>query len=90
MCIRDRLAAGRIIGPFEPQELPGAQVSRFGIIPKASQPDKRRLIVDLSSPKGHSVNDGIPPELCSLSYASVDQAVEKILKLGQGGPAGKG
>ncbi len=28
--------------------------------------------MDLSAPTGHSVNDGIPPELCSLSYASVD------------------
>ena len=77
------LAAGRIVGPFEPHDLPTAQVSRFGVIPKANQPGKWRLILDLSSPRGHSVNDGIPPELCSLTYASVDQAVEKIVGLGR-------
>ena len=74
------LATGRTVGPFEPQELPNKQVGRFGVIPKA----KWRLIVHLSSPNGYSVNDGIAPELCSLKYASVDQAVENILGLGEG------
>jgi len=35
--------------------------------------------LDLSRPKGRSVNDGIEPEVCSLSYASVDQAVRIIM-----------
>ena len=39
------------------------------------------MIVDLSFPHGNSVNDGIPPELCSLAYASVDDAVKHILQL---------
>ncbi len=51
----------------------GYQTSLFGVIPKKSKPGKWRLIVDLSSPSGHSVNDGIEKELCSLSYVSVDQ-----------------
>jgi hypothetical protein len=42
------------------------------------------LILDLPSPNGNSINDGIAPELCSLKYASVGQVVEKILRLGQG------
>ena len=58
------VAAGRIVGPFEPHDLPTAQVGRFGVILKANQPGKWRLILDLSSPRGHSVNDGISPELC--------------------------
>ena len=33
------------------------------------------MIAHLSFPHGSSVNDGIPPELCSLAYASVDDAV---------------
>ena len=40
--------------------------------------------VDLSSPHGHSVNDGISKDLCSLKYATVDQAVRRILQLGEG------
>ncbi len=75
-------AAGRIIGPLSLK--PGAiHVSRFGVIPKPHQPGKWRLIVDLSHPKGRSVNYGVDPELCSLAYASIDMAVAIILKLGR-------
>ena len=57
-------------------------ISRFGVIPKSHQPNKWRLIIDLSHPQGHSVNDNIPKTLCSLSYITVDNAIEKILELG--------
>ena len=30
------------------------------------------------------MNDGIEPELCSLTYTSVDRAVQVLLELGQG------
>ena len=46
-------------------------VSPIGVIPKKTA-GKWRLIVDLSSPKGHSINDGISEELASLAYVSVD------------------
>ena len=36
-------------------------------------------ILDLSHPAKASVNDGIDPELCSLSYVSVDQAARKVV-----------
>lgn len=45
---------------------------------------KWRLILDLSSPDKLSVNDGIRPELCSLSYVSVDDAARAITKAGRG------
>lgn len=38
-----------------------------------------RLITDLLSPKGESVNDGIDPALCSVSYALVDNAVRCMI-----------
>lgn len=38
------------------------------------------MIVDLFSPHGHSINDGISPELSLISYASVDDAVDIIGK----------
>ena len=59
-------------------------ISRFGVIPKNRQPGKWHLIIDLSHPRGHSVNDGIPSPLCSLSYISVDDAVRNIIKIGRG------
>ena len=59
-------------------------VSRFGLIPKKDQKDKWRLIQDLSHPEGRSINDGIDRDLCSLTYVTVDRAVEQIIKLGRG------
>lgn len=37
------------------------EVSLFGVIPKRNQLNKWGLIVDLSSPEGHTVNDAIQP-----------------------------
>ena len=42
----------------------GVHVSPYGVIPKKSKPNKWRLILDLSSPTGHSVNEGIDKETC--------------------------
>ena len=64
---------GNILGPFDMGDFPDLQVNSFGVIPKKYQPGKWRLITDLSSPKGFSVNDAIDPSMCSLSYDSVDQ-----------------
>ena len=57
--------AGRVLDLFSSLP-PGLHTSRFGVIPKKSQPGKWRLIVDLSSPQGFSINDGISENLCSL------------------------
>ena len=74
----------RIAGPFPSGTIPAAHISRFGVIPKAHQPNKWRLIVDLSHPQGKSVNDGIPKELCSMTYITIDDAVQRIMGLGRG------
>ena len=42
------------------------------------------MICDLSSPTSHSVNDGTSPNLCSLHYARVDDAVDIIRRIVQG------
>ena len=76
------MTLSRVAGPFTKAHLPGIQISRFGVIPKSHQKDKWRLIVDLSNPKSHNVNDGIPKSLCGLSYISVEDAINKILELG--------
>ena len=64
-------------------DYPHVQVSPFGVIPKSEQ-GKWRLILDLSSSQGQSVNDGISKELCSLSYISVDNVVAKVMGVGRG------
>ena len=45
-------------------------ISPFGVIPKKSNPDKWRLIVDLSSPHNASVNDGINRDIYVQSIFS--------------------
>jgi len=42
------------------------------------------LIVDLSSPHGHSVNDGIDPEAFNLQYVKVDDIIRMVSKHGRG------
>ena len=74
---------GRVVGPLDRREFPDVQVSPFGVIPKKS-PGEWRLIFDLSSPRGKSVNDGINPDLCSLSYLTIDRLVEQMVKAGRG------
>jgi len=68
----------------EAEAIQGLQLNPFGVIPKRGRPGKWRLIVDLSSPEGMSINDGINAEYCSITYATVDDAVNMVLELGQG------
>ena len=75
--------AGRLLGPFQPSAFPEVHVNPFGVSPK-SEPGKWRLIVDMSSPEGGSVNEGICKEWCSLPYISVDDVAHEVVKLGKG------
>ena len=64
--INSELAARRVRGPFG--SLPDyVKVSPFYVIPK-STPGKFRLIHNLSSPRGKSVNECIDPNMRSVSY----------------------
>ena len=62
----------------------GVHISPLGVIPKKNKPGKWRLIVDLSSPQGASVNDGIDSEVSSLSYASLDHLAALVVSEGRG------
>ena len=81
--IQGELDKGRLLGPFQSREVPAIHISPFGVIPK-SEPGKWRLIVDLSSPCGGSVNDGISKEWCSLSYLFVDEVAAQVRRYGRG------
>ena len=83
--IEEERLLGRLVPvPTEALATTSVQLSPFGVIPKRGQPGRWRLIVNLSAPKGYSVNDGIDPQLTSLHYASVDDAVSVIQSLGAG------
>ena len=65
-------------------DLPSLHINRFGVIPKGHNTGKWRLITDLSYLHGQSVNDGIDPSLCSLTYLTVDDVADVVVKLGRG------
>ena len=77
--LQTELAKGRVAGPFPAPPLPNLHISRFGIIPKKHQPDKWHLILDLSHPEGHSVNDGVPKDPFSVQYMKVDDIIAGIM-----------
>lgn len=79
--------AKRKLQPVE--DTSAVHISPMGIIPKANQRNKFRLICDLSYPQAHSVNDGIDPELCSLHYTSVGDAVTLVKTFGVGATMAK-
>jgi hypothetical protein len=82
--VRSEVSAGRLVGPLPQALLPFIKISPIGLVPKAHQPGKWRMIVDLSFPFSHSVNTGISEELSSITYAKVDDAVACIQQLGRG------
>ena len=82
--LHTELAKGRVAGPFSSPPLLHLHISRFGVIPKKHQPGKWRLILDLSSPDGHSVNDGIRKDPFTVQYMKVDDIIDGIMSLGRG------
>ena len=84
--LKQEVMAGRIIevGDLRQAQALGVHCSPFGVIPKKGRAGMWRLIVDLSSPDGHSVNDGISRELSSLSYMSVDDVMAEVVRRGKG------
>ncbi len=81
------VSLGRVFGPTSVPALENVQLSRFGVIPKKD--GGWRLILDLSFPCGHSVNDGINKEEFTLTYSKVSDAISLIVKTGRGALMGK-
>ena len=82
--LQQEVRKGHLVGPLNPSDYPFVHTSSLGAVPKKHCIDKWRLILDLSHPKGASVNDGIARNLCSLSYMKVDDVVQQVLQLGRG------
>lgn len=66
------------MGPQERADELGIHSSPFGVIPEVK---KWCLILDLSSPDGHSVNDSVRK---NLAYMSMDNVMAEVLKRGKG------
>ena len=85
--IRKEVTRGHTSGPFPFPPFPHTHCSPIGAAPK---PDGSvRLILDLSSPRGDSVNDGISQEDFRCAYSKFDDAAKIVLEIGQGAYMGK-
>ena len=81
--VNEEVSAGRILGPFSFPPLSNFRCSPIGVVEKKNS-GKFRTIMNLSFPEGQSVNDGIDKEYFSLSYITVDTAIDLILSAGRG------
>ena len=83
--IREELANGRRIGPFPIPPFPSFRLSPIAVVPKkpnAQGEVKLRIVHDLSSPAGSSVNEWISHT--SVAIASFDNMMGMVTRLGAG------
>ena len=86
--LQEELKFGAILGPYRQHPIDDAHFSPFMTREKSGS-DKRRVIIDLSWPKGASVNDGIhkdsylATDFC-LTFPTVDHITQEVKKLGRG------
>ena len=78
--IAAEITAGTTKGPFRDPPLPGFVVSPLSARDRSD--GGARLILDLSAPRGDSVNDGIDAAEFRTSYTTIDDAVRLIFALG--------
>jgi hypothetical protein len=84
--IQDELRKGRVKEVPE-SDLPANYFcSPIGLVPKLIDGVQMgwRIIFDLSSPEGFSVNDGIPREFGSLIYETLNDAIQLVAQVGKG------
>ena len=78
--IQTELHRGHTAGPFTDPPFVVFHCSPLGAVPK---PDSSfRLILDLSSPRGQAINEGISQERYSVVYSRFDDAVDIVRELG--------
>ena len=73
---------GHTAGPFLVPPFPCLHCSPLGAAPKKD--GTVRLVLDLSSPRGASVNDDISKDDFAVSYSSFDEAVQMVREVGSG------
>ena len=80
--IQKELIRGHTSGPFAEPSFTQTHCSPIGAVGK---PDgSYRLILDLSSPRGEAVNEGIDRQEFSVTYSQFDDAIDIVHALGRG------
>ena len=80
--ISKELSRGHVAGPFRQTPYEKLACSPLGAVPKKD--GSYRLIIDLSSPPGRSINDGILKNDHSVLFSRFDDAVTMVQHLGKG------
>ena len=80
------IKAGATVGPFNKPLFEGSAISPMNSVPKKDS-EKRRIVIDLSFPRGSSVNDGIRADKYlddfePLRFPTVDNLIKLIHKKG--------
>lgn len=79
--LQTEVDASRLVGPFPHPPFPSFHVSPIKLAPKPGS-TKFRLIHNLSYPySDQSINSSIPESLKSVQYATVRDAIQKIIRL---------
>ena len=86
--LQEEIQYGAIVGPFKVPPINKLHVSPFMTRDKSSS-EHRRVIIDLSWPIGQSVNSGVSSDKYLntefvLTYPSIDNITDEVLKLGRG------
>ena len=79
--IAKELEAGRFVGPLSTLPFREFQINPVGLVPKKT-PGEFRMITNLSSPRGTSINDGILEDFVHVSYSSLEDAIRLICRCG--------
>ena len=74
--------AGRVLGPFSLRPSGNLRTSGLGVVPKMN--GKWRVILHLSAPEGHNINDFISREEFTLHYSTIDDAVALLSMFNRG------
>ena len=78
--IHNEVERGHTAGPFAVPPLRDFHCSPLGAVPKKD--GSARIILDLSSPRGSSVNEGIDNQSFTVKYCSIDDALDMVHSLG--------
>ncbi len=88
--IQKEVEAGTVAGPYSAPPFKHYIQSPIGLVPKAGQQGKFRLIFHLSAPDPeHSLNGQTPHHLCTVKYKELQDAVQLMQEIGPDARIGK-
>ena len=79
--LSNELQRGHIAGPFKSIPIKHLHCSPLGS--REKKDGSRRLIMDLSQPRGSSINEGIQKDEFSVQYTNFDAATDLVYKTGK-------